>query len=98
MWISDMKIKSVPNTQTKFMKLQFGQDKGVKMQIVKKHNIEKCGEVSVDAWSELLMTILAQTEHLQDIYMGKEDMKNVREGLKKIPHTGDNESLDRCGS
>ena len=49
------------------MSHQFGRDKCVKMHIGKKHNIDICGDVSVYAWSEKLMTSSAQTEQLQGI-------------------------------
>ena len=73
------KMTSFLNTRINIMSIQFGQEKCVTMHIGKKHNIEICGDVSVDDWSEKLMTSSAQTEQLQDIYLGKENMKNVTE-------------------
>ena len=73
------KITNFLNTHTNILSHQFGRDKCVKMHIGKKHNIEICGDVSVYAWSEKLMTSSAQTEQLQGIYFGKENMKNVTE-------------------
>ena len=87
------KMTSFLNTRTNIISLQFRRDKCVKMHIGKKHNIEICGDVSVDAWSEKLMTSSAQTEQLQYIYLGKENMKNVTE--KK--YLGDKIIKERIG-
>ena len=61
------------------MNLQFGRDKCVKMHIGKKHNIDKCGDVSVDAWAETFSTSATHTEIHKDTHMGKEQMENVKE-------------------
>ena len=63
------KMTSFLNTRTNLMCLQFGRDKCVKMHVRKKHNLEKCGDVSVDAWSESLVTGAAQKGKLQDTYL-----------------------------
>ena len=49
------------------------------MHIGKKHNIDKCGDVSVDAWAETFSTSATHTEIYKDTHMGKEQMKNVKE-------------------
>ena len=51
------------------------------MHIGKNYYTEICGEGSIDAWSETLMTGSAQTEQLQDNYLGKENMKSVSEKI-----------------
>ena len=65
------KITSFLNTRTNLMNLQYGREKCVKMHIGKKHNLDKCGDVSVDAWAETFSTSTTQTDVIKDIHVGK---------------------------
>ena len=72
-------ITSFLNTRTNLMNLQYGREKCVKMQLGKKHNHDKCGDVSVDAWAETFSTTTTQTNVIKDMHVGKEKMRNVLE-------------------
>ena len=60
------------------MGLQFGRDKCVQMHIGKSHNNDVCTPCKVDAWEEIVKTHDGN-EHLEDKYIGMEDMKKVQE-------------------
>ena len=66
------------NTRTNMMGLQFGRDKCVQMHIGKSHNNDVCTPCKVDAWEEIVKTHDGN-EHLEDKYIGMEDMKKVQE-------------------
>jgi hypothetical protein len=64
------------NTRTNMLGLQFGRDKCVQMHIGKRHNTDICTPCEVDAWEELVKTN-DEKDHIEDKYIGVEDMKNV---------------------
>ena len=57
LWISDCVVQTTSmnvflNTRTNLMNLQFGNDRCVKMEIGKTHNIDLCSDQTIDAWKE----------------------------------------------
>ena len=59
------------------MSLQFGRDKCEKMHIGKVKNGDICVDFKVDAWKDKVVSNSEGKSELEDIYLGKEIMKNV---------------------
>ena len=68
--------------RTNLMNLQFGSDKCVKMHVGKQHNPNICIDLEVDTWKEELIEKSDGYKVLEDRFVGREKMKNVKE--KKI--------------
>ena len=67
------------NMRTNLMNLQFGIDKCVKMDVWKTHNQNICLDLEVDAWKEELVEKSDGQKVLEDRFVGREKMKDVKE-------------------
>ena len=65
------------NTQTNIMSLQFGRDKCVKLHIGKTKNHDVFTECKVYAWKDGIVKHEDGHKELEDVYIGKEVMRNV---------------------
>jgi hypothetical protein len=73
------KINNLINSRTNIMGLQFGKEKCVKMHIGKTQNIDICTDCEVDSWKENVTKDLNGKDALEDVYIGKETMRNIHE-------------------
>ena len=72
-------ITTLLNTCTSKMGLQFGINKCVRMHIGKTHNMYLCCNGDVDSWEQEVITEKGGKKYLEDVYIGKEEMKYVEE-------------------